>query len=279
MFGLKARRVRWKQVITADANTCSQQSSRFEYAGDAWIADMPPSMRPFGCTLGDENALEASLLASAPGCKDDVQTKISGDLKLLMGLMLSGTTTSSTKQYTTKAVFKTTEFSTAPLDPAIFEVPKGCTCPSGLAAAPSGPTAEKKTEPPPKIDVRETATEVKIALSAEILFDFDKAPLRPAAHEPLEQVATLIRKYPDTKILVEGHTDALGSDEYNLSLSRSRSDSVRDWLVQIGSVPLARIETKGWGKSRPVAPNTNPDNSDNPEGRQKNRRVEITVKK
>jgi outer membrane protein OmpA-like peptidoglycan-associated protein len=79
--------------------------------------------------------------------------------------------------------------------------------------------------------------------------------------------------------LIEGYTDSKGSDSYNLRLSDKRAASVKDWLVKKGGVGNKKMTTKGWGEANPVAPNENPDGSDNPEGRQKNRRVEITVKK
>jgi outer membrane protein OmpA-like peptidoglycan-associated protein len=92
-------------------------------------------------------------------------------------------------------------------------------------------------------------------------------------------VVEIIGQYPKARITIDGYTDAKGADAYNLQLSEKRAASVKSWLVQKGGVDGKRIKTKGWGKANPVAPNTNPDGSDNPEGRQKNRRVEITVKK
>jgi len=130
-----------------------------------------------------------------------------------------------------------------------------------------------------ELELKETETEVKIELSGDILFDFDKWDIRPEAEPVLKKVADVIREYPDASVLVEGHTDSKGSESYNLRLSQRRADSVKDWLVKNGGIDGNRIVTKGWGEQKPVAPNTNPDGSDNPEGRQKNRRVEITVKK
>ncbi|MBW1660432.1 MAG: OmpA family protein, partial [Deltaproteobacteria bacterium] len=75
----------------------------------------------------------------------------------------------------------------------------------------------------------------------------------------------------------EGHTDSKGSEEYNLALSQRRADSVKVWLIEEGGLKGITIITKGYGESKPVAPNTKPDGSDNPEGRAKNRRVEIYV--
>jgi outer membrane protein OmpA-like peptidoglycan-associated protein len=130
-----------------------------------------------------------------------------------------------------------------------------------------------------KLDVKETDTEVKINLQADVLFDFDKADIRQEAEPTLRKAVDVIKKYPRSKVLIEGHTDGKGSDEYNQKLSERRANSVKDWFVKNGGVNSKRFETKGWGKTKPVAPNTKPDGSDDPEGRQKNRRVEMTVNK
>jgi len=130
-----------------------------------------------------------------------------------------------------------------------------------------------------ELEVKETETEIRIELSGDILFDFDKWNIRPAAEPVLQKVADVIKQYSNATVLIEGYTDSKGSDSYNLRLSDRRAVSVKDWLVKKGGVSNKKMTTKGWGEAKPVAPNTNPDGSDNPEGRQKNRRVEITVKK
>ena len=127
-------------------------------------------------------------------------------------------------------------------------------------------------------DITETASELKISLQGEILFDFDKSNLRPAAEPTLAQVAGLIRKTTKPSVVIEGHTDSKGSQSYNLKLSDRRAASVKTWLVAHG-VASGAIRTQGLGASKPIAPNNKPDGADDPEGRQKNRRVEITIKK
>jgi outer membrane protein OmpA-like peptidoglycan-associated protein len=121
-----------------------------------------------------------------------------------------------------------------------------------------------------------TGREIKINLSADVLFDFDKADLRPEAAPALEKVLAVLQAYPKAAVLIEGHTDGKGNDQYNQRLSERRAESVRTWLAQHGG--NAAITTRGWGKMRPIAPNTKPNGADDPEGRQKNRRVEITVR-
>jgi outer membrane protein OmpA-like peptidoglycan-associated protein len=118
--------------------------------------------------------------------------------------------------------------------------------------------------------------EIKINLAADVLFDFDKADLRPEAGPSLEQVLAVLKYYPKAQVLIDGHTDGKGNDQYNQKLSERRAESVRRWLAGHGATTAMAVH--GWGKSRPIAPNTQPGGADDPEGRQKNRRVEITVK-
>ncbi|MGO8731344.1 MAG: OmpA family protein [Terriglobia bacterium] len=127
------------------------------------------------------------------------------------------------------------------------------------------------------LGAKTTETEIRIELSSDVLFDFDKADLLPKAIPELEKVATVLKSYPKASCTVEGHTDNKGLKEYNQKLSELRADSVKNWLLAHG-VSSPRT-TRGWGATKPVAPNAFPDGRDNPEGRQKNRRVEIVVKK
>lgn len=127
--------------------------------------------------------------------------------------------------------------------------------------------------------LQETKTQVKIELPGDVLFDFDKWEIRPDAEPMVRKVAEIIKQYPRARVSIDGHTDAKGSDAYNLQLSEKRAASVKEWLVENGGVDGKRIKTKGWGEAKPIASNTNLDGSDNPEGRQKNRRVEIIVRK
>jgi len=118
-----------------------------------------------------------------------------------------------------------------------------------------------------------TEAEIRMELPSDILFDFDKHDLRPDAQEALRKVAAVIRAYPGKRILVEGHTDSKGSDQYNIKLSVRRAESVTRWLQERENLTDTNFQTKGWGESRPGATN------ETEEGRQKNRRVEITIKK
>lgn len=124
------------------------------------------------------------------------------------------------------------------------------------------------------LQVRETATEMRIELPADILFDFDKADIRAAAEAALRQAAEIIRKAARGTVRIEGHTDAKGTPAYNQKLSERRAAAVQNWLASREHLQV-KFTTKGFGATKPAAPNTKPDGSDDPEGRQKNRRVEI----
>jgi outer membrane protein OmpA-like peptidoglycan-associated protein len=102
----------------------------------------------------------------------------------------------------------------------------------------------------------------------DVLFDTGRATLRSGAQAKLDQLAAVLRNYPERRVMVEGFTDAVGSDESNLALSEARAESVRAALITRG-VAANRIDVRGHGESRPVASNATP------EGRQQNRRVEV----
>lgn len=130
-----------------------------------------------------------------------------------------------------------------------------------------------------ELRVRETDVEVRIELAADVLFDFDKADVKPAGARALGEAARIINEHATGPVRVEGHTDAKGTDAYNQRLSERRAAAVKAWLVANGGVRAATMTTKGFGARRPAAPNTKPDGSDDADGRQRNRRVEIIVQK
>jgi outer membrane protein OmpA-like peptidoglycan-associated protein len=117
--------------------------------------------------------------------------------------------------------------------------------------------------------VREEPTETVITLSGEVLFETDRAELRPQARDRLTPVADAIRATGETAV-ISGFTDSRGSDEYNRQLSQRRADAVRDFLIGEG-VPADRIRSEGRGEMNPISPNTTA------EGRAENRRVEISL--
>ena len=125
---------------------------------------------------------------------------------------------------------------------------------------------------------QQSGRSLSMNLSGDVLFDYDKATLKPAAEEALKKVAVVLSQFPESMVTVEGYTDSKGSKAFNMQLSQERANAVKAWLVKDGNVP-ANITARGFGEQNPVAPNTNADGSDNPAGRALNRRVSIVVEK
>ena len=111
---------------------------------------------------------------------------------------------------------------------------------------------------------------IKITFSSGILFDVNRADLKDFSRAELAKLSTILNKYDDTNILLAGHTDSTGSDEYNLRLSRWRAQSVSDYL-SIQNVNPERFTVDGYGKSDPIVSN------DTAVGRSQNRRVEVAI--
>jgi outer membrane protein OmpA-like peptidoglycan-associated protein len=110
-----------------------------------------------------------------------------------------------------------------------------------------------------------------VTFKADALFDVDSAALKAGAFDEIQRVSTVLNQYPQTKIIVSGHTDSTGSEAHNLKLSERRANSVKNALAGQG-VSLARITTIGYGQATPIASNSTES------GRQLNRRVVVTIK-
>lgn len=119
---------------------------------------------------------------------------------------------------------------------------------------------------------------IVIDLPGDVLFDFDKHDLRPDALATLDKLAALLGNFPGRAVAVNGHTDAKGSDDYNDALSQRRAESVHRYLADHDAAAQRRYEVRGFGEKQPVAPNAHADGSDDPQGRQKNRRVEVVLR-
>jgi outer membrane protein OmpA-like peptidoglycan-associated protein len=111
---------------------------------------------------------------------------------------------------------------------------------------------------------------IQVTFESGLLFDYDSDRIKPTAAENLRNLARSLNNYPNTDLVIVGHTDAIGSDEYNADLSQRRSRAAANYLASLGVNP-SRLRTYGRGESEPVAENT----SD--VGRQKNRRVEVAI--
>ncbi|TAE19162.1 MAG: hypothetical protein EAZ95_02560 [Bacteroidetes bacterium] len=109
-----------------------------------------------------------------------------------------------------------------------------------------------------------------------VFFDFDKATLRKESTPELERFLAFLKKYPTVKVEIAGHTDNIGTDQKNKILSGQRAKMVMDYLIEKG-IEAERLRSMGYGFHKPIAPNKKPDGSDNPDGRQQNRRTECEI--
>ncbi len=123
----------------------------------------------------------------------------------------------------------------------------------------------------PNVGVVNTGSEILVTMPQDILFEFDSARLRPDLRRDLATLARSLLAYPDTIVVVTGHTDNIGNPEYNQRLSERRAEAVRAELIANG-VPARRIIARGVGASEPLASNATA------EGRALNRRVEIAIR-
>jgi len=165
--------------------------------------------------------------------------------------------------------------------PGAIEQPQGTWQTPGKIQAPGGPWKTPGPIQKPKgiqaIQQVGAPCERRLVVGSDALFDFNKSNLRPDAQETLEALGAMIHKSGSRVVAIDGYTDSIGSSEYNQALSERRAQTVKSWLAAHGYVGDS-TPTKGFGKTRPIAPNSNPDGSDNPKGRQQNRRVEIVIK-
>jgi outer membrane protein OmpA-like peptidoglycan-associated protein len=122
----------------------------------------------------------------------------------------------------------------------------------------------------PGAEVTRVGEGINVTFDSGVLFALDSDQLSADSRQKLDQLATILNKYPDTYILIEGHTDASGSDAYNNKLSKRRANSVSDYLETV-SIDNSRIRTKWYGEDQPKFPN------DTPENMAKNRRVEFAI--
>lgn len=150
--------------------------------------------------------------------------------------------------------------------PAIRILPKA----EKIAATPP-PTPQPAPAPAPTPTEKEKALVEKGRATLNIQFDTNKAVVKDQYFAELAELADIMRKYPNLKVMIEGHTDSVGTDDLNMTLSQKRADSVKNFLVAILGIDASRLDAKGYGETRPVEDNNTK------EGRQKNRRVEAAV--
>ena len=122
----------------------------------------------------------------------------------------------------------------------------------------------------PGADVERVGEGIQVTFDSGLLFDYDSAALRSGSRADLQDLANSLQKYPNSEVMVVGHTDATGSDAYNQRLSERRADSAADYLISQGIAP-SRLRVVGRGELEPVSSN------DTQAGQQQNRRVEVAI--
>jgi OOP family OmpA-OmpF porin len=132
------------------------------------------------------------------------------------------------------------------------------------------PKPAPKPAPPPPPPPPAPKAERTIVLD-NVLFDFDKTAIKPDAAKILDRLVTFLKENPDKRVDLEGHTDSVGTDQYNQGLSERRAASVKDYVVKKG-IDGSRITARGLGKAKPIADNNTE------QGRAKNRRVEVKIR-
>ena len=137
-------------------------------------------------------------------------------------------------------------------------------------SAPAPPPPPPPPPPPAPAPAPAPARKVIDRMTIRVNFDFDKSTIRKADIADLEKAVAFVKKYPDSKVSVEGHTDSKGTDKYNLKLSQRRADAVKKYLVDKGE-KADRITAEGKGEAYPIADNKTE------KGRFENRRVEVLI--
>ena len=182
------------------------------------------------------------------------------------------TTTTETQPATTTTTLETPQPTTTENQPATTT-----TTEIEISALPE--TNLKTIEPIlTELKAQKTPEGIKINIPENILFEFDKYNVRANAKTTLSKINQLLTHYKNSQILIYGHTDNKGENDYNLELSQKRAAAVKYYFVNNFKIAPTLIFTKGYGETKPIAPNNNPDNTDNPKGREKNRRVEFIIK-
>ena len=118
---------------------------------------------------------------------------------------------------------------------------------------------------------------VQDKMTLHILFEYDRDVMNEKSHAELSEGIKFVKRYPGSRIEIAGHTDNLGTPQYNQALSNKRATEVREYLIRVGGVDPTKITAVGHRDLYPVAPNQKADGKDNPEGRAQNRRVDINI--
>lgn len=165
--------------------------------------------------------------------------------------------------------------------PGEIKQPRGTWQVPGQIQQPKGPWKQPGEVAVPKeietVEIRDRSScERSLSLGSDTLFEFDRHDLSPSGKAAVAALGTIIAEHQPQSVTITGHTDSKGSDDYNITLSKQRAQTVAAALREAGSLPRS-VTVLGLGEKSPVAPNESPDGKDDPAGRAKNRRVEVLL--
>ncbi len=213
-------------------------------------------------------AMAKALCPAKPTCElraapKEIEKGLSATLTLttsgnVQSAVLDGTEVATTGGTKTVSPASTTQYTAKVAGPA-----GSSTCSVSVTVATPPPPAPK-----PKVIDR---------LTIYVNFDFDKSNIRKADEAELKKAIDFVKKYSGSKVKLEGHTDSKGTEIYNQKLSEKRAEAVKLYLIKEGAVGKTMISTAGYGELKPIAPNKTKDGKDDPQGRAKNRRVEVLI--
>ena len=245
------------RAIDLDGSARSAATPPYVQGGIAQTFSTTPGVR-YRVTFdlaGNPNQLPRvkPLRVSAAGQNEDVTFDTTGKTGTRMGW------TPRMWTFTAKAAAATLEFRSLTISPQ-----------TGYGAAIDNVAVIPEAAAP--LAVTENAKEIQVSLGSEVLFDTGRFDLKPAATSALESLLELLKRYPKAAILIEGHTDNVGAEDMNQTLSDRRANAVKTWLSARG-IAEELMTAGGRGETSPIASN------DTLDGRQKNRRVEIRIQK
>jgi OOP family OmpA-OmpF porin len=255
-------------VTTESTQAGLGDANAYRYGGDLLLHLLPDSkLVPYlaagygGITFEQDNqrTFTRGVFDYGPGIKYFLNDNLAlrGDFR---HLVFRDNDTFSNYEYTVGLIY---QFGGMKPAPAPVAQPEPAPAPV-VEAAPEAPL-----EPVPAAEP--TPEMMKYCVTLDILFDIEKAEIRPEYNTEVAKVGDFMKKYPTTTAVIEGYTDEVGSDDFNMQLSQQRAESVVNALVANFGIDRSRLSAKGYGKTKPIA-----DNSTD-EGRQKNRRIDAII--
>lgn len=257
-------------VTTESTQAGLGDANVYRYGGEFLLHLLPDNkLVPYlaagygGITIDQDNqgAFTRGVFDYGPGIKYFLNDNLAlrGDFR---HLVFRDNNTFSNYEYTVGITY---QFGGMKPAPAPVAQPEPAPAPApAVEAAPEAPL-----EPIPAAEP--TQEMMKYCISLNILFDINKADIRPEYNEEVAKVGDFMKKYPTTTAVIEGYTDEVGSDDFNMQLSQQRAESVVNALVANFGIDRSRLSAKGYGKTKPIA-----DNSTD-EGKQKNRRINAVI--